>query len=44
MIFKIKIRNTLVNCFGKTTPSHDLETEFIESNDLDGLTEEKLLI
>ena len=27
---------------GKTTPSHDLETEFIESNDLDGLTEEKI--
>ena len=27
---------------GKTTPSHDLETEFIKSNDLDGLTEEKI--
>tara|TARA_B100000579_G_C22848246_1_gene865747 strand:+ start:5003 stop:5695 length:693 start_codon:yes stop_codon:yes gene_type:complete len=27
---------------GKTTPSHDLETEFIESNDLDGITEEKI--
>ena len=27
---------------GKTTPSHDLETEFIESNDLDGVTEEKI--
>ena len=27
---------------GKTTPSHDLETEFIESNDLDSLTEEKI--
>ena len=27
---------------GKTTPSHDLETEFIESNDLDGLTEGKI--
>ena len=27
---------------GKTTPSHDLETEFIESNDLDGVTEQKI--
>ena len=27
---------------GKTTSSHDLETEFIESNDLDGVTEEKI--
>ncbi len=27
---------------GKTTPSHDLETEFIESNDLDDVTEEKI--
>ena len=27
---------------GKTTPSHDLETEFIESNNLDGVTEQKI--
>ena len=27
---------------GKTTLSHDLETEFIESNNLDGVTEQKI--